>query len=175
MKTPEAKLNSNKIYREARKNDGKCQKCGLESRVGKVLCKPCQDAQVISTRTRRVRAAESGLCITCCQQPVEAPYSRCTACRTDRHIYATERKIEALSHYGGLCCVCCGVTEVSMLTLDHINDDGKEHREITGLGSNFYRYLKRNGYPQTPELRVLCFNCNQSRRINGGTCAHQSD
>lgn len=77
--------------------------------------------------------------------------------------------------YGGGQCACCGETEISFLTLDHINNDGAEHRkEAKGGGrggAGFYSKLKQQGFP--PGLQVLCFNCNMSKSFNGGTCAHQ--
>ena len=62
------------------------------------------------------------------------------------------------------------------LTLDHINNDGAEHRrEIhgrqTAAGYQTYRWLMRNGFP--PGFQVLCANCNHGKRMNGGTCPHQ--
>jgi hypothetical protein len=31
--------------------------------------------------------------------------------------------------------------------------------------------LKKRGYP--PGYRVLCFNCNRGRYLNGGVCPHE--
>ena len=80
--------------------------------------------------------------------------------------------------YGGFRCSCecgCSVSEPMFLTLDHINNDGAEHRRILtknsatrGAGLGLYHHLKRNGFP--PGLRVLCSNCNHGRYRNGGTC-----
>jgi GrpB-like predicted nucleotidyltransferase (UPF0157 family) len=82
-------------------------------------------------------------------------------------------KIAAFAAYGGPKCVCCGEEGVSFLTLDHVNDDGYNHRKVVGSGSAFYRWLKRNHYPQDPPLQVLCANCNQSKQVNGGVCEHK--
>lgn len=89
------------------------------------------------------------------------------------------RKIEVLSHYSGgdPVCDCCGETELAFLTLDHINGDGAKHRR-ENFGSNksagtsyVYGWIKRNGFP--PIFKVLCFNCNTGRHINGGICPHK--
>jgi hypothetical protein len=80
-------------------------------------------------------------------------------------------KAEVLAHYGNgePQCVCCGVKHIEFLTLDHINNDGKEDRKIRGIGMNFYSKLKKSGYP--PGLQTLCFNCNISRSLFG-ICPH---
>ncbi len=93
-----------------------------------------------------------------------------------RHLrFRIRLKLEVLSHYSGGCeprCECCGVTGVEFLTLDHINNDGKEDRKINGIGMVFYAKMKRLGYP--PHLQVLCFNCNLARsQSQDGICPHK--
>ncbi len=90
-----------------------------------------------------------------------------------RHLRFRRRlKSEVLSHYskGEPRCACCGVTEIEFLTLDHINDDGKEDRKRHGLGMVFYARMKKLGYPD--HLQVLCFNCNIARS-HFGQCPHK--
>jgi len=73
-------------------------------------------------------------------------------------------KIDVLNHYDNSICKRCGETNLYKLTLDHIEGDGKKHRERLGngkhFGNRFYRYLKRNNYPNDPSLQVLCLACN---------------
>ena len=85
--------------------------------------------------------------------------------------YRKSVKLKIMSHYGEKCS-CCGESNVNKLTIDHINNDGAEHRRITGNGFHFYMWLKRNNFPQG--FQVLCFNCNCGRHINGGICPHVS-
>lgn len=80
---------------------------------------------------------------------------------------------EVLAAYGGPKCACCGITEPKFLSLDHINNDGYQMRKIHGLGSNLYRWVKKNGFP--PIFQVLCMNCNHGKSRNGGICPHQRD
>jgi hypothetical protein len=73
-------------------------------------------------------------------------------------------KHQTLAHYspGGVVkCAWCPVTDERVLQLDHVNGDGAEHRGRSGLpwGSRFYYWLRRNGWPNDPPLRVLCANC----------------
>ncbi len=89
---------------------------------------------------------------------------------------------EMVEAYGGRC-VCCGESRVLFLTIDHVNNDGAAERKGMGdgptpnnkkgrAGINFYRYLKKMGYPQD-KYRLLCFNCNCGRARNDGFCPHQ--
>ena len=79
-------------------------------------------------------------------------------------------KYKVMRAYGGKC-VCCGESTLSFLTIDHPNNDGVKDRLAHGVGSTFYRWLKKGGYPEG--YRVLCFNCNCGRQINGGECPHE--
>lgn len=94
-----------------------------------------------------------------------------------RHLrFRMKLKREVLSHYSGggepKCC-CCGMADsIHFLTLDHINNDGKEDRKIHGLGMVFYARMKKLGYPT--HLQTLCFNCNLGKKLNGGVCPHKS-
>jgi hypothetical protein len=84
-------------------------------------------------------------------------------------------KIDVLTHYGKdgflQCCWSdCTVSDVDMLTIDHIEDNGAEHRrQITGGkhrcggGINFYRRLRRMVYP--PGYQTLCANHQWKKEI----------
>jgi hypothetical protein len=96
--------------------------------------------------------------------------------RKDAKAYRDRLKMDVMSHYcnGVPHCQCvggCDIEAIGFLTIDHIENGGKLHRKDVGWGWKFYLWLKRNGYP--PGFRVLCFNCNSGRQINGGICPHQ--
>ena len=76
-------------------------------------------------------------------------------------------KTEMVAAYGGRC-VCCGESEIAFLTIDHLHNDGRQHREKTG--SEFYRWLKLNGWPRNG-FALKCMNCNFARRF-GRECPH---
>lgn len=67
----------------------------------------------------------------------------------------------------GKMCECCGEDEPMFLTIDHIDGREPDHPDRT----NLYRYLIREGFPKG-NYRLLCYNCNCGRQINGGTCPH---
>lgn len=82
-----------------------------------------------------------------------------------------KRKLECIEAYGGKC-LCCGEEETVFLTLDHVDNNGAEHRKTLGTaksGINLYNYLKKNNFPKG--FQVLCFNCNWAKSQVGG-CPH---
>lgn len=82
-----------------------------------------------------------------------------------------EQKLRVLAAYGGRC-VCCGEIEVGFLTIDHINNDGKKHRQETGgAGHSTYAWLVKNKFPRGI-VQVLCWNCNLGRYYCGGECPY---
>ena len=87
--------------------------------------------------------------------------------------YRRRVKEACYAAYGGYRCNCCGITEKSVLCLDHINNDGYANRKVIGSrgGIAIYLWLIKNKFPD--DFQVLCYNCNQSKRINGGICFHQ--
>ncbi len=89
--------------------------------------------------------------------------------------YRKGLKIKALQSYGSKKpkCVCCGETEIDFLCLDHIDNNGNKQRKKHGIGTSFLKWLKVNNYPKNLRLQVMCFNCNMSKRIQGGVCIHQ--
>jgi hypothetical protein len=91
-------------------------------------------------------------------------------------------KLAAFNAYGGPRCVCCGEDHLEFLSIDHVDQNGAEHRrKLMGekgwsptknsmCGATFYLWLKQNSYP--PGFRVLCMNCNFSLS-RFGYCPHQ--
>lgn len=93
--------------------------------------------------------------------------------REKAKIRSKEIKSIVLSKYsnGKPKCNCCGELEILFLSIDHINNDGAEHRKkIGGSGTTMYYWLIRNNFPTG--FQVLCFNCNQGKRILG-VCPHK--
>ncbi len=90
-------------------------------------------------------------------------------------------RLEVLAHYGGhpLRCTCpgCPVTDAEFLVLDHVDNNGAEHRRLTtkskgrgGFGT--YLWLRLHNYPAKWKLRVVCHNCNAARQAYGH-CPHE--
>ncbi len=101
-----------------------------------------------------------------------APKHRIKHNKRERERYAKLR-IEVLLAYGNKC-VCCGEKGIYFLELDHINNDGAEHRRElkTGGAGATYKYVKKHNFPKD-RFQLLCANCNQGKRRNGGICPHK--
>lgn len=81
------------------------------------------------------------------------------------------QRAKVFAGYGGKC-VCCGEATQQFLTVDHINGGGSQHRRKAKLnGSRFYAWIIKNNFPA--DLRLLCYNCNCGRHMNGGVCPHE--
>ena len=76
--------------------------------------------------------------------------------------YRENLKVEVLTHYGKdgklqCCWEKCPVMDIDMLTLDHVKNDGSEHRKMIGKGgSKTYIVVKREKFP--PGFQTLCWN-----------------
>jgi len=66
-----------------------------------------------------------------------------------------------IEHYGAKC-ACCGDTNYEHLSIDHINNDGAEHRKTTN-GQILQDTLNR-GFPDN--IQILCYNCNMTKNRN---------
>ena len=78
-----------------------------------------------------------------------------------------KRKL-VIAYYGGKC-VCCGESEYAFLSLDHVANDGAEHRRRERCVDTAIWALK-NGCPDI--LQILCYNCNNAKSTHG-ICPHQ--
>ncbi|KKN72366.1 hypothetical protein LCGC14_0411930 [marine sediment metagenome] len=91
---------------------------------------------------------------------------RSVAVREGDRIAERELKEEMIVAYGGKC-QSCGEDHLEFMTIDHVRGGGCQHRrEIRAAGVNFYRRLKRQGWPKG-DYRLLCFNCNCAKGTVG--------
>lgn len=151
------------LARKARKEAGLCWDCDNPPLPGRSRCDAClrKNKHTQSYALRRSRH-DKRLCWDC-DSPVEINKTRCGSCLKKYNDKMRDRdqalKLKTMVAYGGVRCACCGESHASMLTIDHIAQDGASHRkngERTGPG--LYLKLEKLGYP--PEYRVLCYNCN---------------
>jgi hypothetical protein len=89
---------------------------------------------------------------------------------TEKHKYIKANKLIVLKHYSINSdvpkCNCCGETNIDVLTIDHINNDGFKKRPHGG--GMLYAQIIKNNFPK--EYATLCFNCNSGRKH--GECPH---
>jgi len=77
-------------------------------------------------------------------------------------------KIEVLTYYGNgkICCVICGEEREACLSIDHINEDGANHRRQlkSGYAAHFHEWLKHENFPEG--YQTLCMNCQWVKHRN---------
>jgi hypothetical protein len=130
-------------------------------------------------RNRLRERRKAGLCYFCDSKAIEGT-TRCEghrkiALRRQPEYYQARyrrMKAAALQAYGNVC-QCCGESNWKFLTIDHIDENGGEHRRsIFGKNAgNMLEWFHRNNFP--PGYRTLCYNCNCARSRNGGICPHK--
>lgn len=127
-------------------------------------------------RTRPDRKTQ--YCKDCINARSKQRYQKTRAARKNDNVkYRMSCKREAMNHYGSVC-QCCGEHRLEFLTLDHVNNDGAEHRRNMGFshsctGYNFYLWLKQRNWPDLG-LQVLCSNCNTAKAW-GRQCPHVTE
>ena len=77
--------------------------------------------------------------------------------------YSQKARIGVLAHYGGgkLACLECGENRLPCLTIDHIDNNGTEHRKQ--IGGNIVFWLRKRNYPEG--YQTLCRNCNWIKKV----------
>jgi hypothetical protein len=160
---------------------GFCRSCGGKKFVeGKTECVDCLGKRSQKGKKRYIEHEKEkkeqerqcrkqlGLCVRCGEEKDDNGKLSCSRCLV--HCQELERvyKDRAFAGYGGYVCACCGETTAEFLSLDHINNDGAEHRR---KHRHTYRWIVKNDFP--PIFQVLCYNCNIGRFNNGGVCPHK--
>jgi hypothetical protein len=115
----------------------------------KGLCNPCYTKQLLKGDYGEIH-----------KQQVRANYDR-----------YREDMFNALGHT----CACCGEPEKVFLSLEHLKQNGNEHRRRVGGNkcSTFSALLdaRKHGFPKD-EYGVLCMNCQRGTLLPEG-CPHK--
>ena len=64
-------------------------------------------------------------------------------------------------------CVRCGFSDWRALCFDHINGDGNKERTFKSSHTTLRRVLKG----RIEGIQLLCYNCNQIKKIENNECA----
>lgn len=156
-------------------NRSSCSECRTRN-AAKNQNKPYMKRQKKLRNESKKERESKGLCIQCGINKRCKLSKECESCRNYRISIGRELKLLVVKEYGGLC-VCCNENNPMFLTIDHINNDGKE--EMTENGNNrvagwaLYKRLKGLGYPKD-RYQLLCYNCNIGKYRNNGICPHKS-
>jgi len=169
--------------------EGRCVACGKEPEDGKKKCTECLIKFVGGRSAWQAKAKAEDRCTTCGNPNDRLPRLTCSRCANRQKAKRVRLKLAAFAAYGGAKCACCGETIPDFLTIDHINNDGADHRRkvareagkyrrngtgwiapSNGQGVGIYAWLKRHKYP--PGFQVLCMNCNFAKG-RYGECPHK--
>ena len=158
--------------REIRQRSGTCVKCGKHPpERGIQYCCECKIGQGRAKCKLRRTRKEGHLCSNCGKRrdnPTGATVL-CLACLFNAKQEYQRVRDRVFEHYGKTCC-CCGESERAFLSMDHINNDGAQHRRDIGE-SKIYGWLARNKFPSG--FQTLCMNCQFGKK-NCGICPHQT-
>lgn len=150
---------------------GLCGNCGIRPLVNRTRCSTCRD----KAKERYKSRVTKRICVLCKKTSSRVGRTTCVSCSQSLADKRAAAKDVVFNHYGNKCC-CCGEMIKQFLTLDHINDDGADHRrrlKSFKSGNNFIKWVIRNNFPA--DLQLLCWNCNCGRALNGGVCPHQRE
>lgn len=128
-----------------------------------------QQREYDSKRCEELRKA--GVCERCRKNPSPAG-EVCQGCRDYwvRRNAATRR--EALTKVSGgvLRCACCGCEDERVLSIEHLLNNGAQHRR--DVGRNMYHWINKQA--ALPDgLAVWCMNCQAIKKILGD-CVHHN-
>lgn len=159
----ERKMLNTARYRLRKKEKGRCTLCPELAIQGRRCCQKCLDKEKVKRDYKRLNK----LCLSCAE-PTFNNSVRCGMCKEKGKQHNRTLKKKVLDHYGHKClCECgCQVTRFNHLTIDHVNNDGKEHRKKGFMGRTLYLWILKNNFPSS--IQVLCWNCNCAKQHFGG-------
>jgi hypothetical protein len=157
-------------------NRSECEQCLIKRRSRQK--KEYQQGRDKAKNEKRNKFIEMGLCGRCGKRPPSSGLITCQPCLDRQNELHSIMKDKVFEGYGGYKCACCGETTKQFLTLDHVNNDGAEHRKFLtgssrkGSHATLYGWIVRENFPET--IQVLCMNCNWGKRMNNGVCPHKN-
>lgn len=140
------------------------------------VCSKCKQTKSLSefSYDRRTKDGYQHKCKMCSKRIRKEWGAKRKAQLKEYNARATKKiKNIVVQAYGGKC-ACCGESELSFLSVDHMNGDGRKHRTSLGYKSGgriFHYWLRRNNFPEG--FQILCRNCNWAKYAFG-KCPHQT-
>lgn len=162
----------NKKMRAERAAKGLCSKCGQHEKFDKsCYCEKCKQYHQNKAKEIYNKHVDNNVC-PICRGERDSEKKHCSKCLNKITLERQEIKDKVYNHYGGYKCKCCGETEKSFLSIDHINNDGAFYRKLVRSGGNFLNWIIKNNFPG--DLQILCMNCQWGKRKNNGICPHKT-
>lgn len=181
-------MRNDKERRQKRKEAGLCIQCGKDAIYKSSLCMTHYEQTTKNTKNRENNYRESGLCIRCgktvykggyCEEHYLKNKERTSEWKQDNperwdelqksYQESRNQKIRAkrienrervFDHYGRSCQFCGSKNN---LTIDHINNNGKEHRAELNHRIRMYCWIVQNNFPE--EFQTLCRTCNFQKYV----------
>lgn len=155
-----------KDRRESLKQQGLCINCGKEEpENNKVKCSKCLEHARKSSQKYQTHNPKSKEVRNRWKTNLESRNKN----RESRKRWRRNFKYKVLQFFGGKC-ECCSETTLEFLQIDHVNKDGKKHRNEIGRSIKLLRDMLNE--PTRYKLRVLCANCHFAI-TNLGCCPHK--
>lgn len=83
----------------------------------------------------------------------------------------TKYEVMKLCGKGQAACVICGIKDIDVLAIDHINGRKGEERKTKDIKKNHYGFpfwrKILNGKLKSTDFQTLCMNCNWKRHLEG--------
>jgi hypothetical protein len=160
LKRRKSKYRSEKLHPKLETSDGNLglhycnRKCQSTHFVGVCSKENCEEP---ITRWKQIMSVHHGTQDTLC-----------TRHSSNRRAFERKAKLQKeLYDLLGNKCACCGEEDEMYLEIDHVSNDGSQHRKERGGSSNpriYLDYLKDN----PNGLQILCCNCNRAKARNNG-------
>jgi len=168
-----AHLGDNGRSKKKRIAKGLCRHCGKpRERLEVQRCNACAKKDSERAKERHNEYVAQGLCGKCGKSRERKDISICNACNNkllnNNYRHRERYRYTVISAYtkGKMCCMHCGSPIYEVLEVDHIDNNGTQHREeVGGTGTIMYRWIMANDYPDF--LQVLCSTCHRFKTTTG--------
>lgn len=129
-------------------------------------CRVCNDLLTDTNWSTSRQKRKTNICRLCEHRQNQARYIR----KQDFYLSnmnntRVDVRASVIEYYGSKCSLC-NESNPKLMSLDHLDGNGRAHRkEVLGTdsGSQFYKWVAKN---KPDNLRLLCFNCNCQRPID---------
>ena len=146
-------------------------KCGYEGKESYKECSNCHANKPLSdfytSKNKYDKYGVRDSCKSCWNKQAKIRHTKNRERdNINTYMYNVNLKRETIDKYSpSMMCQRCGFDDIRALSIDHIDNNGSTHRRNIGVlgGNAFYRWLKKQGYPQG--YQVLCMNCQMIKQI----------